>query len=267
MNKRQIENVTVMVNDYDEAIKYYRESMGFRLVEDTPIGGVKRFVRMSPSERGPCILLATPGKPQQKDFVGNQTGGGVFLFLHTDNFWRDYENLKAQGVEMTEAPRDEVYGTVVVFRDLYGNLWDLVQPPAYVSKIEGSDVAVLPRLEVMSEKYAVHRLAAGCAVPEEVFAGDFFSVTATDEELSIVCSEKIAIKSDNTESGWRCIKVVGPLEFSMTGVLARLSQALADANVSIFAISTFDTDYLLVKSDKLGEAIEALVGASYEFLS
>jgi hypothetical protein len=104
-------------------------------------------------------------------------------------------------------------------------------------------------------------------VPEEVFAGDFFSVTATAEELSIVCSEKIAIKSDSTEPDWRCIKVVGPLEFSMTGVLARLSQALADANVSIFAISTFDTDYLLVKSDKLGEAIEALVGASYEFLS
>ena len=267
MNKRQIENVTVMVNDYDEAIKYYRESMGFRLVEDTPIGGVKRFVRMSPGERGPCILLATPGKPPQRDFVGNQTGGGVFLFLHTDNFWRDYENLKAQGVEMTEAPRDEVYGTVVVFRDLYGNLWDLVQPPADVSKIGGSDVAVLPRLEVMSEKYAVHRLAAGCAVPEEVFAGDFFAVTSTAEELSIVCSEKIVIKSDNTDLDWRCIKVVGPLEFSMTGVLARLSQALADANVSIFAISTFDTDYLLVKSDKLGEAIEALVGASYEFIS
>ncbi|MDA7832756.1 ACT domain-containing protein [Pseudomonadales bacterium] len=267
MNKRQIENVTVMVNDYDEAIKYYREKMGFRLVEDTPIGGVKRFVRMSPSERGPCILLATPGKPQQKEFVGNQTGGGVFLFLHTDNFWRDYENLKAQGVEMTEEPRHEVYGTVVVFRDLYGNLWDLVQPPADLSKIEGSDVAVLPRLELMSEKYVVHRLAAGCAVPEEVFAGDFFSVTATAEELSIVCSEKIAIKSDSTEPDWRCIKVVGPLEFSMTGVLARLSQALADANVSIFAISTFDTDYLLVKSDKLGEAIEALVGSSYEFIS
>ena len=265
MNKRQIANVTVMVNDYDEAIRYYEKTMGFRLIEDTPIGGVKRFVRMSPGEKGPCILLATPEEPLQKDFVGNQVGGRVFLFLHTDNFWRDYENLKARGVELTEAPRDEVYGTVVVFRDLYGNLWDLVQPPADLSKFDGADVAVLPRLELMLEKYAVHRLAPGSAVPEEVLSGGFFSVTGTTEELSIVCAEEIAIKSDSTEPDWRCIKVVGPLEFSMTGVLAKLSQVLADANVSIFAISTFDTDYLLVKSDKIGEAIEALVGAGYEF--
>ena len=118
MNLRHIANITVMVPDYDEAIFYYKEKLGFRLVEDTPIGGEKRFVRMSPGESGPCILLAVPETPEQTNFVGDQTGARVFLFLHTDDFWRDFEHLKQQGVELTEEPRHEVYGTVVVFRDL-----------------------------------------------------------------------------------------------------------------------------------------------------
>ncbi len=267
MNYRQIENVTVMVNDYDEAISYYREKLGFTLVEDTPIGGVKRFVRMSPNDKGPCILLAIPDNSQQIRFVGNQTGDRVFLFLHTDDFWLDYEKLQAHGVELTEEPRHEVYGTVVVFRDLYGNLWDLVQPATVASKNKQIEAPLLPDLVLMSGKYAVHRLAAGCSVPGEAFSGDFFAVTGTAEELSIVCSENIIIDSDESEPDWMGIKVLGPLEFSMTGVLASLSRILADAKISIFAISTFDTDYLLVKSNNIDKAVSELVRAGYEFRS
>ncbi|GAB2178953.1 hypothetical protein DLREEDagr8_45110 [Dongia sp. agr-C8] len=101
--------------------------MGFRLVEDTPQGSGKRFVRVSPPGGETSLLLAKAKAPEQVARVGDQTGGRVFLFLNTDDFRRDYESYKAKGVDFTEAPREESYGTVVVFRDLYGNLWDLVQ--------------------------------------------------------------------------------------------------------------------------------------------
>lgn len=286
MNKRHIANVSVMVNDYDEAIAYYRQKLDFRLIEDTPIGGNKRFVRMSPGESGPCILLAIPASDEQKTFVGNQTGDRVFLFLHTDDFWRDFENLKQRGVQLTEEPRHEVYGTVVVFRDLYGNLWDLVQPlgalnalsykepdkeldkdPDRVSGKENDQTMgdKLPGLTLLSGKFAVHRLAAHIVIPPEVFSSEIFSVTRTQDELSIVCSEKISIESDSQEKGWCCIKVLGPLDFSLTGILAQLSHVLAEAKISLFAISTFDTDYLLVKSDDTDKAKEALIRAGYLF--
>ena len=268
MNKRHIANILVMVNGYDEAITYYREKLGFRLVEDTPIGGGKRFVLMSPGESGPSILLAIPAVDEQKAFVGNQTGDRVFLFLHTDDFWRDFENLKQQGVQLTEEPRHEVYGTVVVFRDLYGNLRDLVQPLAAVDTLADKEVGnKLPALTLMPAKFTVHRLAAHITIPSEVFSSEIFSVTRTQDELSIVCAEKISIESDSQEKDWCCIKVMGPLNFSLTGILAKLSRVLAEAEISIFAISTFDTDYLLVKSDNIGQARSELVLAGYLFVN
>jgi catechol 2,3-dioxygenase-like lactoylglutathione lyase family enzyme len=102
--------------------------LGFRLIEDTAQGPSKRFVRVAPPGEGEtALLLAKAAKPEQIARIGDQTGGRVFLFLNTDDFWRDYSAYKAKGVDFTEAPREETYGTVVVFRDLYGNMWDLVQ--------------------------------------------------------------------------------------------------------------------------------------------
>ena len=125
---QQISALALLVDDYDRAIAYYTEVLGFRLLEDTPQGSGKRFVRVAPSGDGAtALLLAKAAKPEQVARIGDQTGGRVFLFLNTDDFWRDYNTYKAKGVDFTEAPREEVYGTVVVFRDLYGNLWDLVQ--------------------------------------------------------------------------------------------------------------------------------------------
>jgi catechol 2,3-dioxygenase-like lactoylglutathione lyase family enzyme len=101
--------------------------LGFRLIEDTPQGPTKRFVRVAPPGSETALLLAKAANPEQTARIGDQTGGRVFLFLDTDDFRRDYNAYQAKGVEFTEAPREESYGTVVVFRDLYGNLWDLVQ--------------------------------------------------------------------------------------------------------------------------------------------
>jgi hypothetical protein len=101
--------------------------LGFRLTEDTPQGAGKRFVRVTPPSSETDLVLAKAAKPEQVARIGDQTGGRVFLFLETDDFWRDYRAYQARGVDFTEAPRDEVYGTVVVFRDLYGNKWDLIE--------------------------------------------------------------------------------------------------------------------------------------------
>jgi catechol 2,3-dioxygenase-like lactoylglutathione lyase family enzyme len=123
-----ISALALLVDDYDRAIVYYTETLGFRLVEDTPQAPGKRFVRVVPPGAGETALLLTKAaNPEQAARIGDQTGGRVFLFLRTDDFWRDYNAYKARGVDFTETPRDEVYGTVVVFRDLYGNKWDLVQ--------------------------------------------------------------------------------------------------------------------------------------------
>lgn len=120
--------VTVVVRDYDDAIAFYTKVLGFRLVEDTPREVGKRWVVVAPNGGGCALLLARAATPEQERAVGNQTGGHVFLFLHSDDFWRDYHVLKERGVTFTQEPRAESYGTVVVFKDLYGNKWDLVQP-------------------------------------------------------------------------------------------------------------------------------------------
>jgi catechol 2,3-dioxygenase-like lactoylglutathione lyase family enzyme len=131
---QHISALALLVDDYDRAIAYYTEVLGFRLVEDTQQGPNKRFVRVKPpdgpkgGEGGADLLLAKAANPEQAARIGDQTGGRVFLFLRTDDFWRDYNRYKARGVDFTEEPRQEAYGTVVVFRDLYGNKWDLVQP-------------------------------------------------------------------------------------------------------------------------------------------
>jgi catechol 2,3-dioxygenase-like lactoylglutathione lyase family enzyme len=124
---QQIAHLALVVRDYDEAIAYYTEKLGFRLLEDEPRGGGKRWVVVSPpGDGGTSLLLARAATPEQESRVGNQTGGRVFLFLHTDDFWRDYRAYLSCGVRFVELPREEEYGTVVVFEDLYGNRWDLV---------------------------------------------------------------------------------------------------------------------------------------------
>lgn len=126
--KQKIGYVSLLVHDYDEAIKFFTEKLSFHLVEDTDLGDGKRWVLVAPSgSNESCLLLAKASSPNQKDFIGNQTGGRVFLFLHTDNFWRDYEKMISSGIIFKDKPRTESYGTVAVFEDLYGNKWDLLQ--------------------------------------------------------------------------------------------------------------------------------------------
>ena len=121
--------VALVVPDYDEAIAYYTGVLGFDLIEDTPLGGGKRWVLVAPpGSSGTRLLLARAATPEQQAAIGNQTGGRVFLFLHTDDFHRDHAAWLARGVEFVEPPREETYATVAVFRDRYGNRWDLIQP-------------------------------------------------------------------------------------------------------------------------------------------
>jgi catechol 2,3-dioxygenase-like lactoylglutathione lyase family enzyme len=125
---QKIGYVALVVRDYDEAIAYYTTTLGFSLLEDTDLGAGKRWVLVAPpGSTGTALLLARAATPEQFTRVGNQTGGRVFLFLHTDDFWRDYNELKSRNVNFTENPRHESYGTVVIFQDIYGNRWDLIQ--------------------------------------------------------------------------------------------------------------------------------------------
>jgi catechol 2,3-dioxygenase-like lactoylglutathione lyase family enzyme len=128
--KQAIGYVTLVVRDYDEAIRFYVDKLGFRLVEDTFISSQqKRWVLVAPPGSSDTrLLLARAVGDEQASRIGNQTGGRVFLFLHTDNFWRDYHRYASQGVHFVRPPSQEPYGTVAVFEDLYGNLWDLLQP-------------------------------------------------------------------------------------------------------------------------------------------
>lgn len=120
--------VTVLVRDYDEAINYYVSKMGFRVVEDTKMSETSRFVIIEPTgSTASQLLLAQAVTEQELSAVGNQAGGRVFLFLNTDDFYRDYDAMKEKGVTFLETPREEVYATVVVLQDLYGNKWDLLQ--------------------------------------------------------------------------------------------------------------------------------------------
>jgi catechol 2,3-dioxygenase-like lactoylglutathione lyase family enzyme len=122
--------VSIVVRDYDEALNFFAGILEFNVVEDTYIPEQdKRWIVVAPpGSKGACLLLARASNLEQTLHIGNQTGGRVFLFLHTDDFRRDYERYKAKGVEFVRPPREEPYGTVAVFSDLYGNLWDLVQP-------------------------------------------------------------------------------------------------------------------------------------------
>ena len=124
--KRSVGAVTVLVPDYDEAIDYFVNTLGFTLNEDTRISEEKRWVMVSPGT-GTCLLLAKAKGKRQSAAIGCQTGGRVFLFLTTDNFWRDFRIFRSRGVEFQEDPRREEYGTVAVFKDRYGNLWDLIE--------------------------------------------------------------------------------------------------------------------------------------------
>ena len=127
--KQRIAHIAIVVNDYDEAIKFYTEKLLFDLVEDTQLSETKRWVLVRPKGSNECcLLLAKAANEEQRSRVGNQTGGRVFLFLHTDNFERDYQNLIDHQIEIVRQPQRKEYGTVAVFKDLYGNLWDLIQP-------------------------------------------------------------------------------------------------------------------------------------------
>jgi catechol 2,3-dioxygenase-like lactoylglutathione lyase family enzyme len=127
--KQRLAHIAIVVNDYDEAIKFYTEKLHFDLVEDTQLSETKRWVLVRPKGSNECcLLLAKAANDEQRSRVGNQTGGRVFLFLHTDNFERDYQNLLDHQIEIVRQPQREEYGTVAVFKDLYGNLWDLIEP-------------------------------------------------------------------------------------------------------------------------------------------
>jgi catechol 2,3-dioxygenase-like lactoylglutathione lyase family enzyme len=122
-----IASVSLLVRDYDEAIAFFTDCLRFAVAEDTPLVGGKRWVVVRPPGEGAALVLARAATPEQAARIGDQTGGRVFLFLRTDDFWRDYHDLRSRGVRFAEEPRDELYGTVAVFLDLYGNRWDLVQ--------------------------------------------------------------------------------------------------------------------------------------------
>lgn len=127
--KQRLAHIAIVVTDYDEAIKFYTEKLHFELVEDTQLSETKRWVLVKPKGTdGCCLLLAKAANEEQQSRVGNQTGGRVFLFLHTDNFERDYQDLLQNQIEIVRLPQKEVYGTVAVFKDIYGNLWDLIEP-------------------------------------------------------------------------------------------------------------------------------------------
>ena len=126
--KQALAHVAIVVNDYDEAIEFYTNKLGFELKEDTILSETKRWVLVSPKgSEGCCLLLAKGVGDEQRSRIGNQAGGRVFLFLETDNFWRDYNAYVEKGITFVRPPAEESYGTVAVFADLYGNLWDLLE--------------------------------------------------------------------------------------------------------------------------------------------
>lgn len=128
--KQSLGLVSLVVRDYDEALSFYVGTLGFRLVEDTfvPAQSKRWVVVVPPGATESRLLLAQASTPEQASRIGSQTGGRVFLFLYTDDFWRDYESYRSKGVVFVREPKEEAYGTVAVFLDLYGNMWDLLQP-------------------------------------------------------------------------------------------------------------------------------------------
>ena len=127
--QQRIVHIALVVRDYDEAIEFYTKKLNFILVEDTVLSETKRWVLVKPQgSDSTALLLAKAANEEQKSRIGNQTGGRVFLFLFTDDFWRDYKRLSEENIKFVRGPVEEEYGTVVVFEDLYGNLWDMIQP-------------------------------------------------------------------------------------------------------------------------------------------
>ncbi len=127
--KQSIAHIALVVEDYDAAIDFYVNKLGFNLIEDTALSETKRWVRIAPSGSTTCcLLLAQATNEEQKSRIGNQTGGRVFLFLHTDDLVRDYENMLDKKIKIIREPVTETWGKVLVFEDLYGNLWDLIEP-------------------------------------------------------------------------------------------------------------------------------------------
>src|SRR5689334_17016585 len=128
--KQRLAQIAIVVNDYEEAIEFYTGKLHFDLVEDTQLSQIKRWVVVKPKGSDCCLLLAKAANEEQKSRVGNQTGGRVFLFLYTDSLERDHKNLLDHKIEIVRGPVTEEYGKVLVFKDLYGNLWDLIEPTA-----------------------------------------------------------------------------------------------------------------------------------------
>jgi len=132
---QHIAHIALVVDNYDDAIKFYTEKLNFTLLEDTKLSDTKRWVMVAPPGNGQCcLLLAQAASDEQKSRVGNQTGGRVFLFLYTDDFWRDFNNMIARQINIIRLPVTEIYGTVAVFEDLYGNLWDLIEPTKMLNR-------------------------------------------------------------------------------------------------------------------------------------
>jgi len=131
--KQSIVHIALVVKDYDEAIAFYTQKLNFELIEDSyqPEQDKRWVVVSPPGSNGVTLLLARASNPDQESFVGNQTGGRVFLFLNTDDFWRDYNAMKARGIKFLREPKKQEYGMVAVFEDLYGNLWDLLELNGY----------------------------------------------------------------------------------------------------------------------------------------
>ena len=137
--RQAIAHVALVVRDYDEAIAFFTRKLGFTLLEDVyqPEQDKRWVVVAPPGSTGASLLLARASKPEQEPFVGNQAGGRVFLFLSTDDFWRDYHRMVGEGIRFVRPPSEQTYGVVAVFEDLYGNLWDLVQYTAPPARAEG----------------------------------------------------------------------------------------------------------------------------------
>lgn len=138
--QQRIAHIALVVNDYDEAIEFYTQKLDFRLLEDTRLSEEKRWVVIAPPGNNECsLLLAKAANDKQKESVGNQTGGRVFLFLFTDDFDRDYTRMTGRGIRFVRPPEDHEYGRVAVFEDLYGNLWDFIEPTASNSGFKAGD--------------------------------------------------------------------------------------------------------------------------------
>jgi catechol 2,3-dioxygenase-like lactoylglutathione lyase family enzyme len=137
---QSIAHLAIVVRNYEEALEFFTQKLGFHLLQDTPLPDKKRWLLVAPpTSCGAALLLAEAATPEESLAIGNQSGGRVFLFLHTDDFWRDYKAYQSRGVRFLESPRKESYGTVAVFEDLYGNKWDLLEPVATTDRPTNSD--------------------------------------------------------------------------------------------------------------------------------